>query len=82
MSTRSSVDSMMPHFILCPFDSFTYQESIKQSTYLYIYSKDKMRDTETKKAGYTRRNLRSESNQGHDDDGVERRGVLCVQMCN
>jgi len=47
----------MAHFLLCPFDSFTYRESIKQSTYLY---------REKKNAGYTRRNLSFESNQGHD----------------
>jgi hypothetical protein len=65
----------MAHFMLCPFDSFTYRESIKQSTYFYIIERGK------KKAGYTRRNLSFESNQGHDGDG-KRGGILCVQIHN
>jgi hypothetical protein len=56
----------MPHFVVCPFD-----ESIKQSTYLYIIYREKK-----KNADYTRRNLSFESNQGHDDDVV-----FCVYKC-
>ena len=60
------------------FRLFSHIESpVNRAHTFSIYRRGKKK----KKAGYTRRNLSSESNQGYDDN-IRAENVLCVQMHN